>query len=133
MRTSILAALILASSACLSDRELREDRLAYRVELWRAANPGASLDAKTLAELDSEAKREVDEEIEAEKRAVAEKLAGGAASALSGNYLGGGLLALGAILTYFGVGRQKKASEKPPNTTPPPGGGLAEKDPAKGG
>jgi hypothetical protein len=129
---TILAALILASSACLSDRELREDRLSHRVELWRAANPGVNLDAKTLADLDSEAKREVDAEIAAEKRAVAEKLAGGAASALSGNYLGGGLLALGAILTYLGVGRQKKSSGKEPSTTPPPGGGLAEKDPAKG-
>lgn len=124
MRTIVLAVLVLGSSSCLSDRELREDRLAHQIELWRRENPGVKLDAETIAHLEVEATKAADEEIAAEKRASAEKLGAGVSSALSGNYVGGGILLLGAIATYLGIGRTRLAKAPEPSTTPPPGGGL---------
>lgn len=113
IRACLLALGLCVLAACWPVEEMRADRLAKKVAAYEAANPGKPLDQATYLALQKEAEVEVAVEIEAAKaealKKAAEAAANGAGAAITGNMVGGiasGLLALGAIAAYFGIGRK---------------------------
>lgn len=104
---------------CYSHEARSADRLKDKVEefhLEKGRMPTTEEIAVLQKEADEEERAIRKAELEEAKKQAVE--AGGAA--LSGNFVGAGVLALGAFLTWLGVGRaeEKKKPKAPAPTTP---------------
>jgi len=133
-----LAILVLALAGgvllgCYSHAAKSADRLKDKVEAFGIQNGRMPTDAE-LAVLQKEADEEekairAAELAEAKEKAIA---AGGAA--LSGNLIGAGILGLGAVLAFFGLGRKEEPKPKasPPAASSTPIAAAAEGGGAQG-
>ena len=112
MRVAMLgmfACLVFLAGCRMFSRESRVDaRYTEKVAQWKEANPGKL----PTPEEDKALKTAAATEVDAERAKAAEDAATGVGALISGNWIAGALLLLGAGLTYVGVKRTVPKEEK---------------------
>lgn len=122
MKMLIALGFILLAAGCYSAIERQKELAVEKKEAWVRAHPGEALTPEIEGKLVAEAIAEEQAERKADLSKAKTDLAGAAGAAATGNWVGAGILIIGAIGTFFGLSKKSSVVKVKPPESPPTGG-----------